>query len=103
IVGTAYVRIKALTKGLGKDIQKAVKKGMADAKLDKVGEEEGDKAGKSFGDQFSESSGRAIKKNSKKAMPTDAFVDEFDGAFKKVQKSFDQLEFDFDGTRESFK
>lgn len=49
VVGSAYVRIRALTKQLSKDIKDGVDKGIDDAKLDKSGE----KAAGDFVDGFS--------------------------------------------------
>ena len=75
IVGTAFVRIKALTKGLGKEIEKSVKKGMADANLERVGEEEGEKLGTSLGDSTVDSASDRIKKRSGDIVPKDVFDD----------------------------
>lgn len=106
VVGTAFVRIKALTKGLGKEIEKSVKKGMADAKLDKVGEEEGEKLGTALGDSAVDSASDRIKERSGDIVPKGVFDDvrkqfenenpfsDFDlipeGAEDKVRKSFDR-------------
>lgn len=64
IVGTAYVRIRALTKGLGKEIQDGVEKGTKDAKLDKAGES----AGADFVDGFDSSVGEEIPKKLEDAL-----------------------------------
>ena len=68
IVGTAYVRIKALTSGLNKEIEKGVKKGLEDANLENVAKPEGAAAGKSFGEEFSDSSSKSIEKGAKKSV-----------------------------------
>ena len=58
LIGTAYVRIRAITAGLGKDISDGIDKGVKDAgpDIDKSGQEVGDRmgegAGKGFGDRF---------------------------------------------------
>jgi hypothetical protein len=108
VVGTAFIKIKALTRGLAKDIEKSVKKGMADAKLDKAGEEEGKKLGKSMGDSTVDSASETIKKRSGDIVPKDAFEDvrkkfnkeggllgDFDilpeGTEEKISESFDRI------------
>lgn len=56
VVGTAFVRIRAITKQLSKEIQDGVDKGIKDAKID----ESGEVAGESFSDGFTESSSKGI-------------------------------------------
>src|SRR5215471_13283348 len=48
VVGTAYVRIKAITTGLAKDIEDAVNKGAAEANVDKAGSTLSSNVGKSM-------------------------------------------------------
>jgi phage-related protein len=53
-VGTAYVKIKAVTAALGKDISDAVDKGVADAKGDIA------KSGEKSGDAYNEGAGKSL-------------------------------------------
>lgn len=85
IVGTAFVRIRALTKNLGKDIKSSVEKGMKDADLDKVAKEHGDSTGEDFADGFSDSANKNLKKRSKSL---------FGNVFDDVSKQFKQLNLD---------
>ena len=54
VVGTAYVRIRAITTQLGKDISDAVEKGGADADAERIGRE-------SIGEPLVEGAGHAIR------------------------------------------
>ena len=54
IVGTAYVRIRALTDKLSDDIKKGVDKGLKDSDAEKLGEEAGKETGASFAKGFDE-------------------------------------------------
>ncbi len=101
VVGTAYVRIKALTDQLAKDIEKDVKKGFSDAKLDKIAEDAGEDSGEAFGDGFSDGANKSIKKQSKDIIPTDDIIGDAEDSFQDAKKSFDQLDI-FSGFRESF-
>ena len=56
LVGTAYVRIKAITAGLASDIKDGVDKGVADADLDKAGKT----LGGDLGDTTSEAFGKKL-------------------------------------------
>jgi hypothetical protein len=92
VVGTAYVRVKALTDKLAKDIEDGIKKGMKDAKLDKAAEDKGNEVGEKFGEGVADSSEKALKKRSKDIVPRDELNDEFDNVIKDVQKQFKQLD-----------
>jgi hypothetical protein len=65
VVGTAFVRIKALTSGLAKDIESQVKKGMEGANLDKIGSDAGDEIGENLGEKTVDSAKKTIRKRSK--------------------------------------
>lgn len=56
IVGTAYVRIRALTKQLSKEIKDGVNKGVKDAKVEQSGED----AGEAFTDGFTAQVGEGV-------------------------------------------
>lgn len=66
VVGTAYVRIRALTTKLAGDIKDAVNKGAAEADAD-VGKS-GSRLGTKFGDSFGDSVKESVKKNVTDAM-----------------------------------
>lgn len=67
VVGTAFVRVRALTKQLSDDIKDGVNKGIKDAKVN----DEGREAGDDFADGFNDSSSDGIKAGIK-----DTFEDE---------------------------
>lgn len=93
VVGTAFVRIRAITTGLSKEIERGVKKGAADAKVDKPGEDIGhrlneaaiggfrkdftkfDKAGEDAGHRLSDAAVGGFRKDSNKQ--TDIFAQHF--------------------------
>lgn len=97
VVGTAFVRIKALTNNLGKDIEKSVKKGIKDANLEKVGKDAGSDTGESFGEGFSDSATKSIKRRSRRSggiIPDDLF----DDARKNIDRlgeKFKDIDFNF--------
>lgn len=92
VVGTALVRVKALTDQLAKDIEKGIKKGMKDAKLDKAAKEEGEKFGEDFGESVADSTEKTLKDRSKDMVPRDELNKEFGGVVKDAQKQFKQLD-----------
>lgn len=96
VVGTAFVKIKALTDGLAKDIEKSFKKGVKDSDLDRASEDAGKESGEAFGDGFAKASGKRIKKKSKTALPVDVLAKDLKKSFRDIQESFEQLEFNFD-------
>lgn len=65
VVGTAYVRIKALVDDLAKDIKKDVTKSLKDADLGKVGEAEGKKIGEGMGNSSADAFKDTVKKQYK--------------------------------------
>lgn len=65
VVGTAFVRIKALVDNLGKDIKREVEKGMKDADLGKIGGDAGDELGENLGKNTVDSAKKTIKKRSR--------------------------------------
>lgn len=104
VVGTALVRVKALTDKLAKDIEKDVKKAMKDANLEKASKDKGEEVGEDFGESLADSTEKTLKKRSKDMVPGDEINDEFSDLIKGVQKQFQQLDFDgaFTGVRENF-
>lgn len=94
IVGEAFVRIKALTSNLAKDIEKDVKKALNDANLEKAAAAKGDGVGEAYGDGVSDSAKKTLDKNSKDFVPGDDILDGFGRVIKDVQKDFEQLSFD---------
>lgn len=105
VVGTAYVRIKALTDQLSKDIEKTVKKAMKDADLEKAAKDKGEETGEDFGDGVADGASKTLKKRSKDMVPGDEIDDEFGKIIKRTNKQFGQLSFDdaLEGIRENFK
>ena len=69
LVGTAYVRIKAITAGLASDIKDGVDKGVADADIDKAGKT----LGSDLGDTTSEAFGKTLGDGGIADGRTDAF------------------------------
>lgn len=65
VVGTAFVRIKALTDNLAKDIKSEVERGMKGAGLDKVGADSGKELGENLGKSSMGEAKKSIKKESK--------------------------------------
>jgi hypothetical protein len=102
VVGTAYVRIKALTDQLAKDIKSDVEKSLKKANLDKVAQSEGESFGEEFGDSTADSAEKTLKKRSKDIVPRDELNEQFGGVVKDAEKQFKQLDFGdaFSGVRE---
>lgn len=103
IVGTAFVRIKAITSGIAKDIERDVKKAMKDADLEKIGRDGGDELGGGIADGAE----KTLKKRAKNIVPKNEITEAFDDVRDGVEKSFGQLDFgdlDFFGNiREEFR
>lgn len=84
IVGTAYVRIRALTKGLSKEIKDGVQKGVDDAGLDDAGASAGD----DFVEGFSAQVGDGIEASVSDAFNDDSHEDAAGGAGTRSAKRF---------------
>lgn len=101
IVGTAYVRIKALTDQLAKEIESSIKKGMADAKTEGAAKKKGAEDGEAYGDGLVDSAGKKISKRSDELVPSEALSDQFEDVFQNIRRQMDDV--DFDGFRDRFK
>jgi hypothetical protein len=99
VVGTAFVRIKALTQDLAKQIEDGVKKGMADAKVKRAVDEGGRELGESLGGEIADSTSDTLKKRSKDIIPGDDIGDEVAKLAKTIEKDFDDA-FDSDAFRD---
>lgn len=93
VVGTAYVRIKALTDQLAKDIEKSVKKGMSNPSVRRAAADGGEELGENFGDSLADSAGKTLKKRSKDIVPDD-LLDGFRGLTRGVQNDLDSVDTD---------
>lgn len=92
VVGTAYVRIKALTDQLAKDIESNIKKGMSSPQVKRAAEAGGEDVGGTFGDSMADSAGKTLKKRSKDIVPGDDIVRNFDEITKNIQARFEKLD-----------
>ena len=101
VVGTAFVRIKALTDKLNKDIEQQVTKGLKSANLDKVAKSEGEAFGEEFGDGIGDGAEKTLKKRAKNIVPEDDITDGFKNTFKGVRDEINQLDL-FSNVQEQF-
>lgn len=95
IVGTAFVRIKALTDNLAKEIKSDFEKSLKKANLEKSARSHGEDVGEEWGDAVADSSGKTLAKRAKKDNPIANLLGDFDDVIKDVTKNFEKLDAPF--------
>ncbi len=101
IVGTAFVRVKALTDQLAKDIEKDYKKGLQNANLEKAARDKGESVGEEFGEGMADETESTLKSRAKNLVPEDDIRDGFKNTFKGIRADIDQLDL-FESVQEQF-
>lgn len=100
VVGTAFVRIRALTDKLNKDIESQVKKAMKDADLEKAAQGAGTPVGEQLGDEIADGAEKTLSKRSKDFVPGDSILSDFDDVFKDIENRANNI--DLDGFQAKF-
>jgi hypothetical protein len=88
VVGTAFVRIKALTNQLAKDIEKDVKKGIKGADFEGAGKDIGD----DIGDGVEDSLGKRKKGIADSIIPSESIKKNFDETMRDVQSRMKNMD-----------